>query len=80
MKEYKMTEEQRAKIFDASKPTPVMAISDPNGGLPIPIGGSSYENAMAAWRSLGEELGFDYNTVRPVPSKSDYYFMAEGSS
>lgn len=69
-KEFEMSEGQLAKLMDASKPVPMMALQC---GTPI----SPQENANDAWRALGEELGFNYMTVEPVSGKSDRFFMAE---
>lgn len=69
-----MTEEQHRRIIEASQP--VIYITG-SGGEPPP---SPQENANRAWRQLGEELGFEFMTVRPVPGKSDYYFTAEPSA
>lgn len=76
IKNYEMSEKQLEVILDACKPTPVMAISDPKGGLPIPIGGTPQENANRAWVSLGEDMGFDGTTVKPN-GKGDRFFSAE---
>lgn len=71
-KEFEITEEQLAKILDACKPTPVMYLS---GGMPM--GGTPQENANAAWCALGQELGFDGMSVRPIPGKGNRFFTAE---
>lgn len=65
-----MTQEDLDAILDACKPTPVMFLS---GGTPM--GSSPQENANAAWRRLGEKMGFDYMTVRPS-NKGDRFFIA----
>ena len=70
-KNYEMTQKQFDKILDACKPTPVMYLS---GG--IPMSPSPQENANSAWRSLGEELGFRYTTVKPN-SRGGRFFSAE---
>jgi hypothetical protein len=61
------------RLLDASKPVPYMVF----GGVPPR---SPQENANAAWRALGDELGFDYMTVRPVPGESHSVFTAESSA
>lgn len=71
-KEFTMNEDQRNEILNASKPTPVMYLS---GGKPM--FSTPQENANHAWKLLGERMGFDYFTVRPVEGKSDYTFSAE---
>lgn len=68
--EYEMTQADLDAILAACRPTPVMFLS---GGTPM--GGSPQENANAAWRALGEHMGFDYMTVRPS-SKGDRFFTA----
>jgi hypothetical protein len=59
--QYTLTKEQHATLLEASQPTPVMGIS---------------ENAMIAWRALGEEMKFDPETVEPSPF-GDRFFLAE---
>ena len=76
-KEFEMSDEQLDKILDAGKPTPVMAIGDPKGGPPIPIGGHPQENANRAWQALGREMGFAYMSVQPVAGKEQKFFTAE---
>lgn len=68
---YEMTQESLEKILDACRPTPVMYLS---GG--VPLGGSPQENANRAWAELGERMGFDWNTVRPIEGKSSRFFTA----
>ena len=68
---YEMTEDDLRAILDACKPTPVLFLS---GG--VPIGGSQQENANRAWAKLGERMGFDHMTVRPVEGKSQRFFTA----
>lgn len=55
---YRMTDEQHEKLLDACKPTICMWV----GGPPR----SPQENANAAWQTLGDELGFQWDTVQPV--------------
>ena len=59
-KEFTLTEKQLEKILDACKPVPLIMLQR---GMPP----SPQDNANAAWRALGEELGFRYMTVVPVP-------------
>lgn len=68
-REYEMTEEQLEKILEASKPVPYIMV----GGMPPP---SPQEVANAAWSRLGDELGFQYMTVQPVPGKGERFFTA----
>lgn len=70
--EFEMTAEQHTALMDACKPTPAMYLS---GGQPMC--GTPQENANAAWQALGQELGFVWDTARPVPGKSDRFFYAE---
>lgn len=71
-REYVLTSDQLMKLIEASRPTPVMFLS---GG--VPIFDSPQENANRAWRALGEEMGFQYLTARPIPGKSAHFFTAE---
>ena len=68
--EYEMTEADLAKILDACKPVPLIAL---NAGMPS----SPQEIANRAWRALGHKMGFYYLTVRPVNGKGDRFFTAE---
>ena len=61
---YKMTTEQLNKILDACKPVPYMVI----GGV---AQRSPQENANDAWRALGDEMGFDWQSVEPDPEDAD---------
>jgi hypothetical protein len=67
--EYEMTDDDLQKILEACKPTVVMKIGNY-------VGASPQENANRAWASLGEKMGFDYMTVRPIPGKGERYFSA----
>ena len=69
--EYEISEKELKEILEASKPTPVIY---GNGGSVI--GGSQQENANNAWKKLGEKLGFDYMTVRPINGKGNRFFTA----
>lgn len=71
-KEFEITQDQMDKLLDACKPTPAMYLS---GGRPM--SGTPQENANLAWRSLGNELGFDGMTVQPVHGKGARFFTAE---
>jgi len=68
-KDYEMTEADLTKIMDASKPVPMIALQC---GTPR----SPQENANAAWKELGESMGFDHMTVSPT-GKGDRFFSAE---
>lgn len=69
--EYEMTEHDLNEILDACKATPVMFLS---GGTPM--GSSPQENANTAWKRLGDKMGFDHMTVRPVSGKGQCHFTA----
>jgi hypothetical protein len=71
-KEFELTDEQLAKLLEASRPTPVMFLS---GG--IPMSNSPQENANDAWETLGRELGFRHLTVEPIHGKGRKFFTAE---
>ncbi|MFZ7120716.1 MAG: hypothetical protein ACOWWH_07175 [Eubacteriaceae bacterium] len=68
-KEYEMTEEQHQKLLSACKPVPYMIF---DGVEPT----SPQENANRAWQSLGDEMGFEYMSVKPIPGKGSQYFTA----
>jgi len=68
---YEMTKEDLKTILEACKPTPVMY-----GNEGCNLGGDQQENANSAWRKLGEKMGFDYMTVRPIDGKDNRFFTA----
>ena len=67
-KEFEITHEQLVVLYEASKPVPYMKITGWQ---------SAQDNANKAWAALGEELGFDYTTVKPVEGKDQHFFSAE---
>ena len=69
-REYEMTEAQLARLLEACRPIPYIIV----GGMPPP---SPQESANHAWQVLGQELGFVWNTVRPIAGKSQQFFTAE---
>lgn len=69
--EYEMSEEDLKEILGACRPTPVIF-----GCGGIPLGGSQQKNANYAWAKLGEKMGFDHMTVRPIDGKSNRFFTA----
>lgn len=71
-REYKLSDKQYRKLLDSCKPVPYMVI----GGVPPR---SPQENANLAWKELGDELNFDYMSVRPVHGKNEMYFTAESN-
>lgn len=68
-KEYKMTDEQKAKLLAAMEPVPMIMLQ--LGNPP-----SQQENANRAWIALGKEMGFDGMTVTPS-SRGENFFFAE---
>jgi len=64
-----MSEEEFQVILDACKPTRVMMI-----GNYIPA--SPQENANRAWRALGDKMGFNSESVRPINGKEGRFFTA----
>jgi hypothetical protein len=69
MKEFTLTPEDLASLYEACKPVPYMVF---NGIEPT----SPQENANRAWQSLGEKYGFQWDTVQPC-GKGDATFLAE---
>jgi hypothetical protein len=69
-KEFELTDEQLDKLYNASKPTMCIMI-----GNYIPR--TPQENANLAWQILGNELGFIWDTAKPVEGKGNKYFTAE---
>ncbi len=68
--EFEMTQEQLDRILEACKPVPYLVF----GGIPPE---SPQVRANRAWRALGDELGFDWDTVQPIDGKSQRHFTAE---
>ena len=68
-KEYEMTEAQLAKLLEACRPVPYIIV----GGMPPR---SPQERANDAWRDLGRELGFVWDTVS-ISGKDQRLFTAE---
>ena len=66
---YEMTEAQLQELIAQCRPVPVMLI----GGT---TGPSQQENANLAWKALGSKMGFDSDTVRPIPGKGALFFSA----
>lgn len=69
MKNFEITQEQLNTLMSACKPVAMIALQC---GQPS----SPQENANRAWQALGNEMGFDYMTVRPN-GKGDRFFSAE---
>lgn len=70
--EFTLEQSDLDKLMEASKPVPYMVF----GGMPPR---SPQENANDAWKELGQRLGFDHMTVRPIAGKSMLCFTAEAS-
>lgn len=68
-REYEMTEQQHNDLTYACRPVPYIIV----GGVP-PI--SQQANVNAAWKALGAELGFDWDSVEAVPGKGARFFTA----
>lgn len=66
---YEMTEADLEELLAACKPVIAMMIG---GRWPS----SPQENANRAWERLGEKMGFDPMTVRPVDGKGNRFFTA----
>jgi hypothetical protein len=69
-KEYEMTPKQEADLIQACQPVRYMVI----GGMEP---SSPQENANNAWKALGKELGFIWDTARAVSGKPTRFFSAE---
>jgi len=68
-KEYEMTQAQLDKIMKACEPVPYLVA---NGTEPLSI----QDSVNQAWEALGNEMGFDYMTVRPN-GKGQRFFTAD---
>lgn len=68
-KRFELSDEQLERLYNASKPVPYMVI----GGVPP---ASPRENAEREWARIGEEMGFDWNTVEPT-GEGDKFFKAD---
>ena len=69
-KHFELTQEQFDEILKACEPVPLIAL---NCGMPS----SPQQNANAAWKKLGKELGFDYMTVKPSLKGKRFFFAEE---
>ena len=65
---YEMTEGDLESLLNASKPVRMMMLQC---GTPQ----SPQENANAAWKRLGNRMGFDHMTVQPT-GRGDRFFSA----
>lgn len=71
-KEYEMTEAQEAALLEACKPVPYLVA----GGMEPR---SPRDNAIDAWRALGKEMGFVWDTAEPIPGKGRRFFTAKAA-
>jgi hypothetical protein len=69
-KEFKMSDEQLKGLYEACKPVPYMVF----GGIP-PM--SAQEHANRYWQKLADEMGFIWDTAKPISGKGNEYFSAE---
>lgn len=67
--QFEMTEEDLQKLIEACRPVTYLVV----GGMPP---NSPQENANAAWKELGDRMGFDHMTVKPEPGFNDRFFTA----
>lgn len=67
---FEMTQADLDQLLEASRPVPYMVF----GGM---APRSPQDNANAAWRELGNLLGFDAMTVEPIRGEDQRFFMAE---
>lgn len=72
-REFEMSEEQFATLLEACRPTPAIVIGGVMPAYP-------QQNANAAWRHLGNEMGFEWSTVQATTGKGDRVFTACPSS
>ena len=68
-KEFKLNVDQQARLMRADTTTPLIKIVFPF--LAPPSVGT-----QRIWEQLGDELGFVWQTVRPIPKKGCEYFTA----
>ena len=69
---YEMTEEDLNEILKACEPVSMIMLQC---GTPS----SPQENANRAWKRLSEKMGFDSETVQPIPGKGNRFFTAVSS-
>lgn len=67
--EYEMTPEDLATLMEAMQPVPMIMLQC--GNPP-----SQQENANRAWAALGQKMGFDSDTVRPIEGRGNLFFTA----
>lgn len=69
-KEFEMSTDQLQKLLYSMQPQPAIMLQC--GPL-----SSGQERANNAWCELGNEMGFDGMTVKPVVGKGERFFTAE---
>ena len=67
---YEMTVEDLSEILEACKPVPMIMLNIMNNCS------SRQENANRAWKRLGDKMGFDGDTARPIEGKGSRFFSA----
>ena len=72
-KVFEMSEEDLEALYEACKPVPLIMVI---GGV---MPSDPQKNANLAWQKLGEKMGFDWKTARPVAGKSNRFFEAEAT-
>ncbi len=66
---YEMTDDDLKSLLDACKPTPAILVGEYTPSSP-------QENANRAWQALGEKMGFDHTTVKPIAGNAQTIFSA----
>lgn len=67
--EFEMTEADEKELLDACKATPVILVGGYSAASP-------QENANRAWAKLGEKMGFEPTTPKPIVGKGMRFFTA----
>lgn len=70
MTEFEMTDAQFEEILQACQPVPLIALQC--GPAP-----TQQDYANRAWQKLGAEMGFVWDTVRPITGKGQKFFLAK---
>lgn len=69
-REYEMSQDDFNALIEASKPVPLIM-------LQCGPAQSQQERANAAWKALGDKMGFKHLSVAPIAEKSNLFFTAE---
>ena len=67
---YRLTDEQFKKLMDASKPVRYMVFGGREPSTPR-------ENAENCWRTIAEEIGCQYDTIKDARTGDQHDFEAE---